>query len=186
MNALNASDAPVQIGFGQTIPAPRMVAVMNEALDLQVGFKVLEIGAGSGWQASTIAEVVAPRAAPRSEWGHVYAVEIVRELAECARRNVMKAGYADRVTIVNGDGSKGFGEKAPFERIVVTSSAPRVPKPLVDQLKTNGVLMIPVGSPSLFQRLIKITKQKDGVIKEENLGGVTFAPLIGEFGYKTQ
>jgi protein-L-isoaspartate(D-aspartate) O-methyltransferase len=184
LKVYNTSETPLQIGFGQTVPTPRMVAMMNEALDLQVGHKVLEVGAGSGWQAATIAEVVAPRASPRSEWGHVYAIEIIRGLAEGARRNVMNAGYGDRVTIVNGDGSKGYYEKAPYERIVVTASVPKAPKPLLDQLKTDGVLLIPVGSPTLFQSLVKITKQKDGVIREETLGSVTLAPLVGEFGNK--
>lgn len=161
-----------------------MVAIMNEALNLQMGNKVLEVGAGSGWHSATIAEIVAPREAPRSEWGHVYTVEIVQDLAETARRNVMNAGYGDRITIISGDGSKGYAEKAPYERVVVTAAAPKVPKPLVDQLKTGGILLIPVGSPSLFQSLIKVTKQPDGKIKEENLGGVAFVPLTGEFGHK--
>jgi protein-L-isoaspartate(D-aspartate) O-methyltransferase len=94
-----------------------MVAIMNEALQLEVGHKVLEVGAGSGWHAATIAEIVAPREAPRSEWGHVYTVEIIEGLAEFARRNIMKAGYGDRVTIICGDGSMGYPEKAPYERI---------------------------------------------------------------------
>ncbi len=91
-----------------------MVCIMNEALDLKVGHNVLEIGAGSGWHASTVAELVSPREAPRSEWGHVYTVEIVQDLTETARHNIRNAGYGDRVTVVNGDGSKGYPEKAPF------------------------------------------------------------------------
>jgi len=184
MQKYTSTDTPLQIGFGQTISAPHMVAIINEALNLQVGNKVLEVGAGSGWHSATIAEIVAPREAPRSEWGHVYTVEIVQDLAETARRNVMNAGYGDRITIISGDGSKGYAEKAPYERVVVTAAAPKVPKPLVDQLKTGGILLIPVGSPSLFQSLIKVTKQPDGKIKEENLGGVAFVPLTGEFGHK--
>jgi protein-L-isoaspartate(D-aspartate) O-methyltransferase len=161
-----------------------MVAIMNEALQLEVGQKVLEVGAGSGWHSATIAEVIAPCHAPRSEWGHVYAVEIVKNLAELARKNIMNDGYGDRVTIICGDGSKGYPQKAPYDRVLVTSAAPRVPKPLVDQLKSNGVMLIPVGSVSLFQTLIKITKGADGALKEENLGGVAFVPLTGEFGHK--
>jgi len=184
MQKYTSTDTPLQIGFGQTISAPHMVAIMNEALNLQMGNKVLEVGAGSGWHSATIAEIVAPREAPRSEWGHVYTVEIVQDLAETARRNVMNAGYGDRITIISGDGSKGYAEKAPYERVVVTAAAPKVPKPLVDQLKTGGILLIPVGSPSLFQSLIKVTKQPDGKFKEENLGGVAFVPLTGEFGHK--
>ena len=180
-----ATDTPIQIGSGQSVSAPHMVAIMNEALKLELGNKVLEDGAGSGWHAATLAEIVAPIEEPRSEWGHVYTVEIVPALAESARKNIMNAGYGDRVTIVNADGSKGYPEKAPFDRVVVAAAAPKVPKPLVDQLKSGGILIIPVGSPFLFQNLIKLTKQADGKILEENLGGVSFVPLTGEFGHKS-
>jgi len=151
-----------------------MVSIMNEALQLEVGQKVLEVGAGSGWHSATIAEIIAPGDAPRSEWGCVYTVEIVQALA----------GYGDRVRIVNGDGSKGYAEKAPYDRVVVTAAAPKVPQPLVDQLKLGGIMLIPVGSVSLFQNLLKITKAPGGKIKQENLGGVAFVPLTGEHGHK--
>jgi len=160
-----------------------MVAIMNEALQLEVGHKVLEVGAGSGWHATTIAEIVAPRDAPRSEWGHVYTLEIVQGLAEFARKNVMNAGYGDRVTIIYADGSIGYPEKAPYDRILVTAAAPSVPKPLIEQLKPNGIMLIPVGSVSLFQNLIKVTKGVNGKIEEENLGGVAFVPLTGRYGH---
>jgi protein-L-isoaspartate(D-aspartate) O-methyltransferase len=161
-----------------------MVAIMNEALQLEVGQKVLEVGAGSGWHSATIAEIIAPEDAPRSEWGCVFTVEIVQALAENARKSIMNAGYGDRVKIVSGDGSKGYSEKAPYDRVVVTAAAPNVPQPLVDQLKAGGVMLIPVGSVSLFQNLLKITKAEDGKIKQENLGGVAFVPLTGEYGHK--
>jgi protein-L-isoaspartate(D-aspartate) O-methyltransferase len=161
-----------------------MVAIMNEALQLEVGQKVLEVGAGSGWHSATIAEIIAPEDAPRSEWGCVFTVEIVQALAENARKSIMNAGYGDRVKIVSGDGSKGYAEKAPYDRVVVTAAAPNVPQPLVDQLKAGGVMLIPVGSVSLFQNLLKITKAEDGKIKQENLGGVAFVPLTGEYGHK--
>jgi len=161
-----------------------MVSIMNEALQLEVGQKVLEVGAGSGWHSATIAEIIAPEDAPRSEWGCVYTVEIVQALAENARKSIMNAGYGDRVRIVNGDGSKGYAEKAPYDRVVVTAAAPNVPQPLVDQLKLSGIILIPVGSVSLFQNLLKITKAEDGKIKQENLGGVAFVPLTGEYGHK--
>jgi len=161
-----------------------MVSIMNEALQLEVGQKVLEVGAGSGWHSATIAEIVAPGDAPRSGWGCVFTVEIVQALAENARKNIMNAGYSDRVKIVNADGSKGYPEKAPYDRIVVTAAAPTVPEPLIEQLKPNGILLIPVGSVSWFQNLIRITKRLDGKTKEENLGGVAFVPLTGEYGQK--
>lgn len=160
-----------------------MVAIMDEALQLEVGHKVLEVGAGSGWHAATIAEIIAPRDAPRSEWGHVYTLEIVQRLAEFARKNIMNTAYGDRVTIIYGDGSVGYPEKAPYDRILVTAAAPNIPKPLIEQLKPNGIMLIPVGSMSLFQNLIKITKGANGKIKEENLGGVAFVPLTGRHGH---
>jgi len=161
-----------------------MVSIMDEALQLEVGQKVLEVGAGSGWHAATIAEIIAPKEVPRSEWGRVYTIEIVQALADNARKNIRNAGYSDRVKIFNADGSKGYAEKAPFDRIVVTAAAPNVPKPLTDQLKPSGIMLIPVGSVSLFQNLMKITKEPDGKIKQENLGGVAFVPLTGEHGHK--
>ena len=160
-----------------------MVSIMDEALELEVGNRVLEIGAGSGWHASTVAEIVAPTDTPKREWGHVYTVEIVRELAEFARKNVERAGYGDRVTIICGDGSEGYAEKAPYDRVLVTAAAPDVPKPLINQLKAGGVLVIPVGGVYLYQTLVRIRK-KDGKILKENLGGVAFVPLVGKHGYK--
>ena len=156
---------------------------MNEALQLEVGHKVLEIGAGCGWHAATIAEIIAPKDAPRSEWGHVYTVEIVQGLADFARKNIMNAGYNDRVTIICADGSVGYAEKAPYDRILVTAAAPDIPKPLIEQLKPNGIMLIPVGSVHLFQSLIKITKGVNGKTREENLGGVAFVPLTGRYGH---
>jgi protein-L-isoaspartate(D-aspartate) O-methyltransferase len=160
-----------------------MVSIMNEALQLEVGDKVLEVGAGSGWHAATIAELVAPSGAPRSEYGHIYTVEIVQDLADFARKNIMKAGYGDRVTIISGDGSLGFPEKAPYDKILVTAAAPDIPKPLIDQLKSGGIMLIPVGSASLFQNLMKIVKT-NGKVKQENLGGVAFVPLTGKHGHR--
>jgi protein-L-isoaspartate(D-aspartate) O-methyltransferase len=160
-----------------------MVSIMNEALRLEVGHKVLEIGAGCGWHAATIAEIIAPKDAPRSEWGHIYTLEIVQGLADFARKNIMNAGYNDRVTIICADGSVGYAEKAPYDRILVTAAAPDIPKPLIEQLKPNGIMLIPVGSVYLFQSLIKITKGVNGKTREENLGGVAFVPLTGRYGH---
>lgn len=161
-----------------------MVAIMNEALQLEVGQKVLEVGAGSGWHAATVAEIVAPSDAPRSEWGHVYTVEIIGALAEMARQNIMKAGYSDRITIISANGSMGYPEKAPYDRILVTAAAPEIPRPLLEQLKPGGIMVIPVGSVHFFQNLMRITKRSDGRIIEENLGGVAFVPLTGRYGHK--
>jgi protein-L-isoaspartate(D-aspartate) O-methyltransferase len=160
-----------------------MVSIMNEALELEVGHKVLEIGAGSGWHASTIAEIVAPSHMPKEKWGHVYTVEIVKGLAEFARKNVKEAGYGDRVTIIHGDGSLGYAERAPYDRVLVTAAAPEIPKPLIEQLKTGGVLVIPVGGLYLYQTLFRVRKMDDEVVKE-NLGGVAFVPLTGKYGHR--
>jgi protein-L-isoaspartate(D-aspartate) O-methyltransferase len=160
-----------------------MVSIMNEALQLEIGYKVLEIGAGCGWHAATIAEIIAPKDAPRSEWGHIYTLEIVQGLADFARKNIMNAGYNDRVTIICADGSIGYAENAPYDRILVTAAAPDIPKPLIEQLKPKGIMLIPVGSVHLFQSLIKITKGVDGKTREENLGGVAFVPLTGRYGH---
>ena len=184
VQSYSAVDTPLPIGFGQTVSAPHMVSIMNEALQLETGHKVLEVGAGCGWHAATIAEIVAPKDTPRSGWGHVYTVEIVQGLAECARKNILNEGYGDRITIICTDGSLGYPEKAPYDRVLVTAAAPDVPKPLIEQLKPNGIMLIPVGSVHLFQTLIKITKGADGKIREENLGGVAFVPLTGEHGHK--
>ncbi len=184
MQSYTSVDTPLPIGAGQTISAPHMVSIMNEALQLDVGMKVLEVGGGSGWHAATIAEIIAPKGVPRSEYGHVYTVEAIQGLAEMARKNIMNSGYSDRVTVILGDGSRGYPEKAPYDRILVTAAAPNVPNPLIDQLKPTGVMLIPVGSVSMFQNLIKITKGSDGKTKHENLGGVAFVPLKGEYGHK--
>ncbi len=157
---------------------------MDEALGLEVGHKVLEIGAGSGWHAATVAEVVAPSNRSEAQWGHVYTVEIVQKLVQFARENIHRAGYGDRITVIQGDGSKGYPEEAPYDRILVTAAAPEVPKPLTDQLKVGGVLVIPVGGTYSFQRLLRIQKE-DELLTKENLGGVAFVPLTGEHGHRT-
>jgi protein-L-isoaspartate(D-aspartate) O-methyltransferase len=180
----SATDTPLLIGHGQTISAPHIVATMNENLQLQTGQKILEIGAGSGWHAATLAETVAPTHWSRNEWGHVYTIENNPALADIARKNIMNTGYGDRVSIIVADGSKGYPGKAPFDRVVVAAAAPEIPRPLVEQLKSGGIMLIPVGSASLFQTLLKVTKGNDGSLKEESLGNVTFVPLTGEYGYK--
>jgi protein-L-isoaspartate(D-aspartate) O-methyltransferase len=95
----------------------------------------------------------------------------------------MNAGYSDRVTVINSGGSKGYPEKAPYDRIVVTAAAPQVPEPLLDQLKVNGIMVIPVDDVSLFQTLMRLSKDENAKVKQENLGELAFVSLIGEYGH---
>jgi len=167
-------DEPLPIPAGQTISAPHMVAIMLQLADLEPGMDVLEVGTGSGWNAALIAELIK---------GDVYTVERIPELVEFARRNLKRAGIKN-VHVILGDGSGGFPPKAPYDRIIVTAGAPEVPKPLIEQLKPGGKLIIPVGSYHLRQDLLEVIKLKDGSVKVKNHGGVAFVPLIGEHGWK--
>ncbi len=179
-----ALDQPLPIGKGQTVSAPHMVAIMNEALELDVGHQVLEVGGGCGWHAATIGEIVAPKETPSSERGHVYTVEIVAELARLARENIMRNGFGDRVTVICGDGSMGYDNHKPYDRILVTAAAPESPPPLLKQLKIEGIMVIPVGSVHLFQSLIRLRKKGESSFARDNLGGVAFVPLTGRFGHE--
>jgi protein-L-isoaspartate(D-aspartate) O-methyltransferase len=149
-----------------------MVAIMCDILDLQKGMTVLEVGGGSGYHAAVIAEIIGPK-------GHVYSVERVPELVSRARDNLKQAGILN-VAMVQGDGSAGLPEHAPYDRISVAATAPAVPEPLKDQLKVGGKLVIPVGVG--YQELLLVTR-KNGFLVEEKMG-VVFVPLIGEHGFK--
>jgi protein-L-isoaspartate(D-aspartate) O-methyltransferase len=153
-----------------------MVAIMNEALELHQGMKVLEVGAGSGYHAATIAEIV-------SDKGHVFAVEYLDKLVAIARNNLSRAGYADRVTLVEGDGSLGYVERAPYDRILVTAAAPKIPPSLIEQLKPDGTLVVPVGGRMFPQELLRVRKKPDGTLDRSSLGGVAFVPLVGKYGF---
>lgn len=164
-------DLPLPIGFGQTISAPHMVAIMCEILDLQEGMTVLEVGGGRGYHAAVMAYMVGPK-------GHVYSVERIPELVARARENLSRAGITN-VTMVEGDGSLGLPEHAPYDRISVAATAPKVPEPLKQQLRPGGKLVIPVGVG--FQELVLVTR-KNGFVTEEKMG-VAFVPLIGKHGF---
>ncbi|WP_209442497.1 protein-L-isoaspartate O-methyltransferase [Pyrolobus fumarii] len=181
LRELAYEDTPLPIGHGQTISAPHMVAIMLEEAELDEGMKVLEVGTGSGYNAALIAEIVAPRGSKRP--GHVYTIERIPELAERARRNLERAGYADRVTVIVGDGSKGYPPAAPYDRIIVTAAAPDMPRPLVDQLKPGGILLIPVGD-KWNQILYKIVKKTDGKLVVKKVTPCVFVPLVGEYGWR--
>jgi protein-L-isoaspartate(D-aspartate) O-methyltransferase len=161
-----------------------MVSIMNEALELEVGHRVLEVGTGCGWHSATVAEIIAPSDVAKEKWGHVFTVEIVEELASLAGKNLEDAGFSDRVTVVHGDGSTGYKEKAPYDRILATAAAPQIPQPLVNQMRIGGVMVLPVGGVHLFQTLVRIRKTADGHFTKEDLGGVAFVPLTGRFGHR--
>jgi len=165
-------DRPLEIGNSQTISAPHMVAIMCEALDIQEGQKILEIGAGSGYHAAIVSCLV-------GEKGHVYTIERFEDLAKNAEENLNNAEITN-VTVVVGDGSEGLKKYEPYDRIYVTCAAPTIPKPLIDQLKDFGKLLIPVGSMYCELQLIE---KKGKEIQSKRLGGCVFVPLVGKYGH---
>lgn len=167
------ADQPLPIGHGQTISAPSMIAIMLNSLELKPGQKVLEIGAGSGYNAALVAEIVGPE-------GRVFTVERVAELAEFGRANLQKTGY-ERVQVVVGDGTCGYKKEAPYDRILVTACAPDIPQPLIEQLKTSGRIAAPVGQHYMYQRWIVMDKRGE---KKRDCGGCSFVPLVGKYGWK--
>lgn len=158
-------DNPMPIGYGQTISQPFIVAYMTQLVDPKPGDRVLEIGAGSGYQAAVLAEIV----------DEVYTIEIVTELGRQAKTRMHDLGY-ENVQVVIGDGYYGLPDAAPFDAIVVTAAAEYIPPPLIEQLKEGGKMVIPVGSPFRVQTLILVEKE-DGEVKTTNLMAVRFVPF---------
>jgi len=162
---------PLPIGAGQTISQPYIVAVMSQMLEVGPGDRVFELGTGSGYQAAILAAMGVD----------VYSVEIVPELAERARRTLAVLGY-DHVQVRAGDGWLGWPEAAPFDGIIVTAAAPRIPDPLVAQLKTGGRLVIPVGQPNGLQELVVYEKEPSGELIGRHHLPVRFVPVTGGHG----
>lgn len=165
-------DHPLPIEEGQTISQPYIVAYMIEALELSAADRVLEIGTGSGYAAAVLSRIV----------NTVYTIERVSRLAESARQRVERLGYTN-IIIHEGDGTLGWIEHAPYDAIVVTAGAPKVPQPLLEQLAVDGRLVIPVGSSYDLQELIRVRRLSDHDYRREDLCGVRFVPLIGAAGW---
>jgi protein-L-isoaspartate(D-aspartate) O-methyltransferase len=158
---------PLPIGAGQTISQPYIVALSTDLVAPRPGHRVLEIGTGSGYQAAVLAQIVA----------QVYTIELIGDLGHAAAARLAAAGYTN-VEVRIGDGYAGWPEKAPFDGIVVTAAAPRVPQALVDQLKAGGRLVIPVGASHAVQELRVLTKRADGGVDERRVLPVRFVPLV--------
>jgi protein-L-isoaspartate(D-aspartate) O-methyltransferase len=165
-------DHPLPIEAKQTISQPYIVALMIQAAAIKPGDTVLEVGAGSGYAAAVISRIA----------GKVIGIERQHELVEVARDRLQRLGY-DNVEIVEGDGTKGCPDAAPFDAILAAASGSHVPEALIAQLAPGGRLVMPIGEPGGVQELVKVTKQDDGILQQENLGGVRFVPLIGEEGW---
>ncbi len=159
---------PLPIPAGQTISQPLTVAAMTEALRAEKGNRLLEVGSGSGYQAAILSEIVGPT-------GKVITTEIIPELFEFAKRNL--SGYKN-VIVLNVDGSQGYEKEAPYDRIIVTAGAPSMPKPLTDQLKDGGRLVIPVADSMM------LIEKKNDKISETFLGFYAFVPLTGRHGHQ--
>ncbi|MFH1487218.1 MAG: protein-L-isoaspartate(D-aspartate) O-methyltransferase [Chloroflexota bacterium] len=159
-------DHPLPIGEGQTISAPHMVALMTHLARVKPGDRVLEIGTGSGYQAAILGELT----------NEVFTVEIIEVLGRRAAQRLKELGYHNIVSRI-GDGYYGWDEHAPYDVILVTAAPDHIPRPLVEQLKEGGRMLIPVGPPGAYQTLWLIEK-KEGKMVSTNKGGVAFVPLL--------
>jgi protein-L-isoaspartate(D-aspartate) O-methyltransferase len=164
-------DMALQIGEGQTISQPYMVAIMTELLELQGDERVLEVGTGSGYQTAILAELSRD----------VYTVERLEDLTFAAKERLASLGYGN-VYFMVGDGSAGLPDEAPFDRVLVTASAPEIPGPLKEQLGEGGIIITPVGSLST-QELVKAVRRKDR-FQESRHTPCVFVPLLGKFGWE--
>ncbi|MDY7094762.1 MAG: protein-L-isoaspartate(D-aspartate) O-methyltransferase [Acidobacteriota bacterium] len=160
-------DQPVPIGWGQTVYQPYMVALMTELLELDGDEKVLEIGTGSGYHSAVLSRVAK----------EVYTIEINEMLSRKARKALSSLGY-DNVIVREGDGYKGWPEEAPFDAIILTTAPPRIPDPLIEQLKVGGKMVVPIGG--LLQDLQVLTKNKDGGVSKRTVLPVKVSTMTGE------
>jgi len=165
------ADFPVPIGEGQTISQPYIVALMTECLSLTGQEKVLEIGTGSGYQTAILAELAK----------EVYSIERFERLAKSAEKIVNELGYTN-IKIKVGDGTLGWEEEAPFDRIIITAASPRIPLPLTEQLKENGKLILPLGES--FSQVLTLVEKKKDRLESIQVCGCVFVPLVGKYGWK--
>ncbi len=165
---LSSLDRPLPIGHGQTISQPSLVVYMTEQLELNKTQTVLEIGTGSGYQSAFLAEFS----------GELYTVERISELSKKAEERLSSLGYKN-IHYRVADGNLGWPEHAPFDRIMVTAAPKNIPKPLLDQLAPEGLMIIPVG-PEGWQELLKVTKDRHGSVSERKLLDVAFVELVRE------
>ncbi|MBN2441138.1 MAG: protein-L-isoaspartate(D-aspartate) O-methyltransferase [Spirochaetales bacterium] len=164
-------DHPISIGHGQTISQPYIVALMTDLLSIQKNDKVLEIGTGSGYQTAVLAEL--------SE--KVYTIERIHELSKHAQLILNGLGY-DNIYFIEGDGSIGYPEQGPFDKIIVTAAAPIVPEELKNQLSDNGILVIPVGDYRSYQ-VINVIRRIGTLFEVKESIGCRFVPLIGKYAF---
>lgn len=165
------ADFPVPIGEGQTISQPYIVALMTEYLDLTGSERVLEIGTGSGYQTAILAELAR----------EVFTIERFENLANQAQILLNELGYKN-IRIKVGDGTLGWTEQAPFERIIITAASPVVPAPLSEQLKEGGKLILPLGET--FGQVLTLVEKKQGILQYKDICGCMFVPLVGKYGLK--
>ena len=164
---------PLSIMNNQTISQPGVVSRMTEWLDVQDGQKILEIGTGSGWQTAILSYMVGN--------GTVYSIERLPELVNFARENLEKLRI-DNVHVILGDGSMGYPEESPYDRIIITAACTEIPLPLLEQLDENGLIIAPVGD--LSQSMILLKKISGEIVKIKNESNYIFVPLLGKFGKK--
>lgn len=163
------ADRPLPIGYGQTISQPFIVAIMTDLLQVAPNHVVLEIGTGSGYQAAVLAHLAR----------QVYTIEIIPGLANGAAQRLQRLGYANVATRA-GDGYYGWAEAAPFDGIIVTAAASQIPPPLIQQLKTGGRMVIPIGAPFALQHLVLVEVDDERKVRTRQLLPVQFVPLAGQ------
>lgn len=168
------ADFPLPIGEGQTISQPYIVALMTESLDLSGQEKVLEIGTGSGYQAAILAEVA----------GKVFTIERFEKLGRGAEKLFEELGYKN-IKVKIGDGTLGWPEEAPFDRIIITAASDKIPLPLVEELKEGGKLILPLGGRG-FGQVLTLAEKKEGKLRYKEICGCVFVPLVGKYGIKSE